>query len=233
LSQAHGVVSVDGVAGAGDTETVTIGSRTYNYTTAPGDTLDSIRDNLVALINTDPQVTAYASTEFDRIVLLARVAGPDGDGIVYGASASSAATESMTVLGGSPSVLCCANIAGALITPENPAAANEIIYVYATGLGLPVVSPLNQGLITTGSIYPYGSPPTVPPDLSCCFVSAIVGGPSADVLSSSLIPGSVANFLVELHLSPTLPTKWDTVLTIAQGIYVSYPVTIQVQGSGQ
>ena len=233
LSQAHGVVSVDGVAGAGDTETITIGSRTYNYTTAPGDTLDSIRDNLVALINTDPQVTAYASTEFDRIVLLARVAGPDGNGIVYGASASAGATETMTVLGGSPSVLCCANIAGALITPENPAAANEIIYVYATGLGLPVVSPLNQGLITTGSIYPYGSPPTVPPDLPCCFVSAIAGGSSADVLSSTLIPGSVANFLVELHLSPTLVTKWDTVLTIAQGVYVSYPVTIQVQGSGQ
>ena len=231
FSQAHGVVSVDGTPGAGDTETITIGSRTYNYTTVPGDTLDSIRDNLVALINTDPQVTAYASTDFDRIVLLARVAGPDGDGIVYGASTSSGATETMTVLGGSPSVLCCANIAGALVTPDNPASANEIIYVYATGLGLPVVSPLNQGLITTGSIYPYGAPPTVPPDLPCCFVSAIAGGSSADVLSSVLIPGSVANFLVELHLSPAIGTKWDTVLTIAQGVYVSYPTTIQVQGT--
>jgi uncharacterized protein (TIGR03437 family) len=155
FSQAHGVVSVDGTPGAGDTETVTIGSRTYNYTTAPGDTLDSIRDNLVALINTDPQVTAYASTDFDRIVLLARVAGPDGDGIVYGASTSSGASTTMTGLGRlALRSLCCANIAGALVTPREPGAAGEIIYVYATGLGLPVVSPLNQGLITTGSIYP-------------------------------------------------------------------------------
>ena len=51
------------------------------------------------------------------------------------------------------------------------------------------------------------------------------------MLFSSLIPGTVANFLVELQLSPSLPTKWDTVLTIAQGLYSSYPVTLQVQGS--
>ena len=99
LSQAHGAVSVDGTAAGGDFETVTVGNRTYNYTTAPGDNLDSIRDNLVALLNTDPQVTAYAATDFDRIVLLARVAGPDGDGIVYNASASSGASTTMTPFG--------------------------------------------------------------------------------------------------------------------------------------
>ncbi len=231
FSQAHGVVSVDGTAAAGDTETVTVANRTYTYTTAPGDTLDTIRDNLVALINTDPQVTAQASTDFDRIVLLARVAGPDGNGIAYGVSTSGGASTTMTVLGNAPSQLCCANIQGALVTPQNPAEAGEIIYVLATGLGLPVVGPLNQGLITTGSIYPFGAPPTVPPDTSCCFVSGTAGGSTVDVLNSSLIPGTVANFLVELQLSPSLPTKWDTVLTIAQGLYSSYPVTLQVQGS--
>ena len=231
FSQAHGVVSVDGTAAAGDTETVTVANRTYTYTTAPGDTLDTIRDNLVALINTDPQVTAQASTDFDRIVLLARVAGPDGNGIAYGVSTSSGASTTMTVLGNAPSQLCCANIQGALVTPQNPAEAGEIIYVLATGLGLPVVGPLNQGLITTGSIYPFGAPPTVPPNTSCCFVSGTAGGSTVDVLNSSLIPGTFANFLVEVHLSPTLPTKWDTVLTIAQGVYSSYPVTLQVQGS--
>ena len=231
FSQAHGVVSVDGTAAAGDTETVTVANRTYTYTTAPGDTLDTIRDNLVALINTDPQVTAQASTDFDRIVLLARVAGPDGNGIAYGVSTSGGASTTMTVLGNAPSQLCCANIQGALVTPQNPAEAGEIIYVLATGLGLPVVGPLNQGLITTGSIYPFGAPPTVPPNTSCCFVSGTAGGSTVDVLNSSLIPGTVANFLVELQLSPSLPTKWDTVLTIAQGLYSSYPVTLQVQGS--
>jgi len=232
-SNAHGVVSVDGTAQAGDIETVTIGNRSYNYTTATGDTLDLIRDNLVALINTDPQVMAFAATDFDRIILMARLAGPDGDGIAYGASASSGASTTMTALGNvnGTALLCCANIAGAPVTPQNPAAANEIVNVYATGLGLPVVTPLNQGLINTGWIYPLDGPPTAPPDTTSLFVSSICGGSSADVLTSSLVPGQVGLFFVQLHLNPSLPTKWDTVCTIAQATYVSYPATIQVQGS--
>ena len=226
LSYAHGLVSVDGTAAAGDMETVTVGSRTYTYTTAPGDTLDSIRDNLVALINTDPQVTAYAASVFDRIVLLAQVAGPDGDGIAYGASASSGASTTMTAFS---SALCCANIAGAPITAQNPAAAGEIIDFYATGIGLPVITDLNRGLINTGSIYPIGAPPTVPTFLQ--FVSGICGGSAADVLTSTLIPGTFGTFLVEIHLNSQLPTKWDTACTIAQNTYVSFPTTIQVQGA--
>jgi uncharacterized protein (TIGR03437 family) len=132
----------------------------------------------------------------------------------------------MTAFG---TALCCANIQGALVTPENPAAAGEIVDVFATGLGLPIITPLNQGLITTGSIYPYGAPPTVPTFLQ--FVSAICGGSSADVLRSTLIPGQIGVFLVELHLNAQLPTKWDTACTIAQNSYVSYPTTLQVQGS--
>jgi uncharacterized protein (TIGR03437 family) len=229
-SNAHGVVSVDGTAQAGDIETITIGNRTYNYTTAPGDTLDTIRDNLVALINTDPQVMAFAAADFDRVLLLARVAGPEGNGIPYSTSASSGASTTMDSLGGPNSVLCCANIAGAPVTPQNPASSNETINVYATGLGLPVITPLNQGLINTGWIYPLDAPPTAPPDTTSLFVSSICGGSSADVLTSSLVPGSVGLFFVQLHLNPTLPTKWDTVCTIAQATYVSYPTTIQVQG---
>ena len=233
-SNAHGVVSVDGTAQAGDIETVTIANRAYNYTTAPGDTLDTIRDNLVSLINTDPQVLAFAAADFDRIVLMARVAGPDGNGIAYSASASSGAATTMNSLGAvnGLSLLCCANIAGAPITPQNPASANEIVTVYATGLGLPVITPLNQGLINTGSIYPLDAPATAPPDTTSLFVSSICGGSSADVLTSTLVQGSVGLFSVQLHLNPSLPTKWDTVCTIAQATYVSYPTTIQVQGSG-
>ncbi len=225
MSNAHGVVSVDGTAGAGDIETITIGGRSYSYTTAPGDTLDSIRDSLVALINTDPQVSAYAATDFDRIVLVARVAGPDGNGVAYTASASSGANETMTAFG---SALCCANIKGAMVTPENPAAAGEIIDVFATGLGLPVITPLNKSLINTGEVYPLGSPPTVPTFSQ--FVSGICGGSSVDVLDATLMPGTFGTFLVEMHLNSDLPTKWDTPCTIAQNTYVSYPVTIQLQG---
>ena len=226
-SYAHGLVSLDGSAATGDTETVTVGGRPYTYTTAPGDTLDTIRDNLVALINNDPQVTASAAIDFDRIILLARVAGPAGDGISYTTSISSGASTTLTAFG---SALCCANIKGALVTPQNPAAPGEFIDFYATGLGLPLISPLNQGLITTGGIYPIGAPPTAPPFTTSLFVSAICGGTSADVLTSSLLPGTFATYLVEIHLNSSLTTKWDTACTIAQATYVSYPVTIQVQG---
>jgi len=228
LSYAHGLVSVDGTASAGDVLTVTVGSRTYTYTTAPGDTLDTIRDNLLALINTDPQVTAYAATVFDRIVLLARLEGPDGNGIAYGVSTSAGASTTMTAFS---SALCCANIKGQTVTAQNPAAAGEIIDFYATGLGLPVINDLNRGLINTGSIYPVGAPPTAPPDTTCCFVAATCGGTTADVLNSTLIPGSFGTFLVEIHLSSQLPTKWDTACTIAQDTFVSFPTTLQVQGT--
>jgi uncharacterized protein (TIGR03437 family) len=226
------VIQVSGSAAAGDTLTVTIGGRSYTYTTAQGDTLDSIRDNLVAMIDTDPQVTAYAATDFDFIVLLARVAGPDGDNISYGASISSTASTTLTAEGGA---LCCANIANAPITPRNPAAAGEIIYVYAIGLGLPVVTPLNQGLIQTGYQYPIGAPPTVPSGLECCFLSAIAGqaDTAADVLESTLMPGTFSTYFVELRLNSNLPTQWDTPVTIAQAEFVSFPVTIQVQGASQ
>lgn len=228
LSQAHGVVSVDGTAVTGDTESVTIGSRTYTYTTAPGDTLDSIRDNLVALINTDPQVSAHASEVFDRIILLARVAGPDGNSIAYNVSTSAAASTTMTALGSS---LCCANIANAPITPENPAAAGEIINIYAIGLGLPIVTPLNQGLIKTDYQYPLGAPPTVPTFMQFVAGTNGVSATSADVLESTLIPGTFGTYLVQLHLNQDLPTQWDTPITIAQNDFVSAVVTIQVQGS--
>ena len=228
LSQAHAVVTIDGTAVPGDTESITIGGRTYTYTTAPGDTLDSIRDNLVALINYDPQVSATAATMWDRILLTARVAGPDGNGIAYSVGTSSGGSTTMGALGGV--ALCCANIRNAPITPQNPAAAGEVIYVYGIGLGLPVVTPLNQGLIKTDWQYPVGAPPTVPTYNQ--FVSATIGASdaSADVLTASLIPGTFGTYLVELHLSTSLPTQWDTPLTIAQNDFVSYPVTIQVQG---
>src|SRR5262249_53689148 len=139
-SSATGIVSVDGTATANDTATVTIADRNYTYTVQSGDTLDSIRDALVALINNDPQVTAEASTVFDRIVLRARVQGPEGNGLTYAVSASTSATVIMTAIGGA---LCCANIEGSPVNMTNPAAPGETIIVYATGLGLPVLNDTN------------------------------------------------------------------------------------------
>ena len=54
-SSAIGIVSVDGTVTAGDVATVTVEDRSYSYTAVSGDTLDSIRDNLITLINQDPR----------------------------------------------------------------------------------------------------------------------------------------------------------------------------------
>ena len=100
-SSATGIVSVDGTATAGDTATVGIEDRTYTYTVQSGDTLTGIRDALVNLINQDPKVTATPSGEFQRIILTARVQGPEANGLPYTATASSSATVIMTAIGSS------------------------------------------------------------------------------------------------------------------------------------
>jgi uncharacterized protein (TIGR03437 family) len=221
---ATGVISVDGTAYPGDAATVTIEERSYTYTVQSGDTLDDIRDALVYLINQDPKVTASAAGVFDRIFLTARIQGPEGDNIPYGTSSSASADVILTAIG---STLCCSNVAGSLVTPQNPALPGEILYVYATGLGLPMVTDATKSLIQTGVQYPPGSPNTVPVN----FVSSLAGGSTADVLSASLLPGSVGIYLVLLHLNSGLPTNADTTLTIAQDVYVSNVVTFAVSGN--
>jgi uncharacterized protein (TIGR03437 family) len=220
-SNATGVVSVDGTVSAGDTATVVIEDRSYTYTVQSGDTLTGIRDALVNLINQDPKVTATPSGEFQRIILTARVQGPDGNGLPYSASASSTATVIMTAIG---SQLCCAAIADSPVTPQSPAVSGELIYVYATGLGMPVLNDGNKDLIQTGIQYPRGGPVTTP----ASFMNAMAGGSTADVISATLLPGSVGLYQVLLHLNPNLSTDPYAQLTIAQDVYVSNIVTLPV-----
>ena len=220
-SSATGIISVDGTATAGNVATVTIEDRTYSYTVQTGDTLDSIRDALITLINQDPKVTATASGVFDRILLTARVQGPEGNGIPYGASAGASATVIMTAIG---QALCCASVANTPVTQDNPAVPGEMIYVYATGLGVPVLNDANTAFITTGVKYPNGGPVTAPASP----VNSIAGGKTADVISATLMPGSVGLFQVLLHLNPDLTSDPFAQLTIAQDIYVSNIVTIPI-----
>jgi uncharacterized protein (TIGR03437 family) len=224
-SSATGIVSVDGTAVAGDTATVGIESRTYTYTVQSGDTVTGIRDALVNLINQDPEVTATPSGEFQRIILTALVQGPDGNGIAYSASASSGASVVMTAIGGQ---LCCAAIADSLVTPQSPAAPGELVYLYATGLGVPVLNDGNKDLIQTGIQYPLDGPVTVPPSDSDHFVNSSAGGSTADVITAAILPGSVGLYKVLLHLNPSLGTDPFAQLTIAQGYYVSNIVTLPV-----
>ncbi|MBS1858779.1 MAG: hypothetical protein JST11_25635 [Acidobacteria bacterium] len=225
-STATGIVSVDGTATANDTATVTVADRTYTYTVQSGDTLDSIRDALIALINQDPQVTAEPSGVFDRILLRARVQGPEGNGILYGASANSSATVIMTAIGTS---LCCANVEGAPVTQDNPAVPGEIVVVYATGVGLPVLSDTNKSLLQTGVAWPVDGPVTSPASA----MNAIAAGKTADVFSATLVPGQVGLYKVILHLNPDLPTDPISQLTIAQDVYVSNIVVLPIVNISQ
>jgi uncharacterized protein (TIGR03437 family) len=127
----------------------------------------------------------------------------------------------MTAIG---SNLCCASIANSPISPESPAVPGEMIYVYATGLGLPVLNDGNKGLIQTGIQYPVDGPVTTP----ASFVNAIAGGKTADVISATLQPGSVGLYQVLLHLNPDLVTDPYAQLTIAQDVFVSNIVTMPI-----
>lgn len=220
-SYATAVVSVDGSINAGDVATVTVRGRSYNYTVQSTDTLDTVRDALIAQLEQDPEVTATAAGVFDRIVITALIAGPDGEGIPITGTESSGADITITAF---DSQTCCSNIAGSLVTQANPAKAGELISVVVTGMGLPVLNSANQQYIVTGAQYPLGAPITAPQQ----FANALAGGSTADVIQSTLMPGTVGLFQVVLHLSPGLTTNSLTSMTVAQGAFVSNPTSIPV-----
>jgi hypothetical protein len=221
-SEAMGVVLVDGTVNANDVASVTIEDRKYSYTVQSSDTLDTIRDGLVTQINQDPKVSATAGITFARnIQIRARIAGPDGNGIPFAATTTNSSGSPQLVLTPTNTTLCCANIANSPVTPDNPAVPGETILVYATGLGLPVITGDNQPFINTGVPYPQGGPVTVPVN----FVSSLAGGKTANVLSATLKPGMIGTFEVTLQLNSDMPSDPLTNLYIAQDIYISNIVT--------
>jgi uncharacterized protein (TIGR03437 family) len=223
-SYATAVISVDGGVSAGATATVTVNGRVYTYTATAIDTLDSIRNAMVVRLNKDPQLSASIAGVFDRIVLKARVEGPQGNGIpITGTS-----TGGSLVVSVFDSQTCCSNIAGAPVTTSNPAVPGELIVIYATGLGLPTLNDNIQGLVQTGIQYPLNGPPTVPQQ----FVSSTVGGSTADVIQATMQPGSVGGNEVVLHLNSGLVTSPTTFATIAQNDFTSNQVAFPLVSPG-
>jgi hypothetical protein len=95
--------------------------------------------------------------------------------------------------------------------------------VYATGLGLPVLTPAVQPYLLTGKVYK-GTADNTPIES----VSSLVDSSTANVLGAFLLPGSVGVYQVNLQLSSSLATDPDAEMTIAQDIYVSNAVTFPV-----
>ncbi len=218
-SQASGTIYLEGTAAKDDTVTVKIEDRSYSYKLEEKDTLEGVRDKLIDIINaSDPQVYAFAGGQFRYIRLRARVEGPAGNGIKFSATSDGG----NVVVGGVNSALCCANIAGAPVTADNPAIPGENIIIFATGLGM--IQPDDaKKWVDTG--FTYKGPVQNTPIES---VSSMAGGKTAAVLYAGMKPGSVGLYEVNLELNSDLPTNPLTQLTIAQREYISNIVTIPV-----
>lgn len=221
-SQAMASVQIDGSITANDKATITIEDRAYTYTVQSGDTLASVRDNLISLINAngDEKVTATPGGAFTRVVLKAKISGPAGNGIPIAASAPSGATVILTA---SKAALCCASVAGSPITADDPAQAGEVITIYATGLGIVGPGDDERNGLHTGSAY---TGPVLNTPVQ--FVSSLVGGRTANVIRAGAMPGRIGIYEVQLELNSDLPTNPQTQMTIAQDIYTSNIVLIPV-----
>jgi hypothetical protein len=217
------VVSVDGSIQGGDIATIGIEDRTYNYTVQATDTLATIRDGLITLINANgnEKVTAEPAGQFTRIVLTAKIAGPIGDGIPITGSVSSGALVIITAL--ATQATCCSSAAGTPITADNPAVPGELITIFAAGIGL-VNGPSGNAAQVTGQIYngPIFNTPTTPVD------NAQVGGLSANVIFAGLEPGTLGVYRVEVQLDPSVPTNAVSQMFIAQSVFTSNIVLLPI-----
>jgi hypothetical protein len=220
-SYATATISLDGLATPGDKVSIGIEDRLYTYVVQDGDTLQSIRDAYIALINANPEekLVATAASSFTRIRLRAKVPGPDGNGIKLSTSASDGATLVVTTFN---TQTCCANVAGAPVTAQNPALPGETIAFYATGLG--IVGPeVARQAINTGSKYrgPALNEPVT-------FVSSLAGGSTANVVGAGLKQGAVGIYEVLLELGTGVTPNPNAQVTISQDIYTSNIVTIPI-----
>ena len=177
------------------------------------------------MINANPNelVVASAAGEFTRIRVQAKAPGSAGYGIGLSTAVTTAAANTggaQLVLTATNTVTCCANIAGAPITTDNPATAGETIIVYGTGLGLNANNNAFSGT-------QYAGPTTsllVP-------LSAQSGGATVNVISDDYKIGMVGINEIALELPSTLTVNAQTQLTISQSFATSNIVTITV-GAG-
>jgi uncharacterized protein (TIGR03437 family) len=110
--------------------------------------------------------------------------------------------------------------AGAPVTNENPARPDQVIVLWATGLGM---------IDRTEATTPVAGVPFSGPDAAVIIpVEAMVGGRQAQVLSATLPAGSIGVYEIRVRLPHDLPTNAATELFIAQNGYPSNSVTFPV-----
>lgn len=239
-SRAAALVFIDGPAVAGNVLTVKIQDREYTYTVEEEDivymdeeegdedirTIDeingtnrNIREKLIDLINEDPEVEAVPTAFFTRILLLARQEGPEVNGTIKLEVETS--DGSNVILTPSPTELRGANVAGALVTPENPLEAGELFVVYATGLGT-LRNEEDNALLKTGVRYTGSSFHELTERLD-----SSAGGRTANVIGAVAKPGTFGLYEITLQLNTSVPTNDLSQLTVYQSWYVSNIASIR------
>jgi len=191
-----------------------------HYSSAATATI-SIDGKLVELINArDTEVEAFRSGFFTRLRLRSKKLGPDGNGLPIAVKTNSDAGVILTAFNNE---LCCANVAGARVTEENPAVPGETIVLLATGLG-DILPDSANGIFFTGIGFE-GPEFNEPKE----FVSSLAGGKTANVLFAGLRPGLIGLYEVHLELNTDLDTNPRTQVTIAQSFQVSNIVTFALK----
>jgi uncharacterized protein (TIGR03437 family) len=224
FTNSTGVLSIDGSIVAKDVGSIVIAGTPYTYTVLATDTLATITQAFIDMINADSNspVTASASNVFTRILLQAKIAGPDSNGTAYSAKVTTGTGLILTAL---TSQLCCSS-SGGLVTDDNPAVPGEILYLLATGLG-PTPIGIDSGKIATTTSGGSNQDstldaPNTPVD------SILAGGQTANILFTGYEPGLVGVFRVTFQLGTGVTTNSQTQLTIAQQFFVSNVVTFPV-----
>jgi hypothetical protein len=225
-SYATGTIAVNGTIEPGDIASVNIEDRSYTYEVQNSDTLFSIRDALIELINANPGevVVATAAASFEFIRLRAKIPGPEGNGITFNGSSAgpTAGSTGAVSISATNTALCCANVEGAPITLANPAQAGETIYIYGTGLGLVTPESAKEAIVDGAA---YNGPAA---NTASSPVSALTGGSTATVFSAGLAVGLIGIYQIVMEVNSTIVTNPFTQVTISQDIYTSNIVTIPV-----
>jgi uncharacterized protein (TIGR03437 family) len=214
------VVSIDGSITAGNTATITIAGTAYTYTVQSSDTLSSVVNGLINLINaSDQNVTASVGPAFNRVVLTAKQGGGAGTGISVAGSTSSNATLTVTPY---TNATCCNVVSGSVITPDNPAVPGELISVMATGLGV-LSDPNAQAAAQAGQ--PYNGPV---PNTASNSINGTMNNATAQVVSGGFAQGSYGIYQIQMIVPSDLPSNPNTQLYVAQNAFISNIVTLPV-----
>jgi hypothetical protein len=239
-SRASALIFIDGPAVIGDVVRLTIQEdRVYEYTVTDEDfvrldddpetrslaeinaTNRNIRAKLIELINEDPEVEAFPAPFFTRILLLAREEGPQVNGTIrvetdQQTGAQVLLNQSRTSLGG-------ANVAGALISEDNPIEAGSLFVVYATGLGRIRDAEDNQ-LLQTGKKYTGSTFHELAEQLD-----SLAGGRTANLISAVAKPGTFGLYEITLEANSGVGTDPLSQLTVFQSWYVSNIAAVPIQ----